>query len=135
VTGKPFKKLKVSPPISEEVTAEMLIEKQQEDLSLAKIRQLVKTGGEKVSPNGSRHRYVKVKGVIYREFSSPQVEFGNTFKQVVVPTEYRKHVLKLAHESILGGHQGAKKTCDKVISNCTWPGICADITRYCQSCD
>ena len=44
-------------------------------------------------------------------------------------------MLKLAHESVLGGHQGTKKTYDKVMSDFTWPGTHADITRYCQSCD
>ncbi|XP_033095865.1 uncharacterized protein LOC117100326 [Anneissia japonica] len=57
------------------------------------------------------------------------IEFGNTFKQVVVPKAYREHVLRIAHESILGGHQGSKKTRDKVMSNFTWPGMLADVTR------
>ena len=43
--------------------------------------------------------------------------------------------MHLAHESISGGHLGIKKTTDKVISNFYWPGIQADIRRYCQSCD
>ena len=132
---KPFKKLKVTSPIGEEVTAEMLHEKQQEDPTLRKIRQLAQTGEQKVSKNGSTHKYVITKGIIYRENSSPQVEFGNNFRQVVVPVDYRNHVLKLAHESVLGGHQGTKKTYDKVMSDFTWPGMHADITRYCQSCD
>ncbi|PIK60000.1 hypothetical protein BSL78_03079 [Apostichopus japonicus] len=132
---KPFKKLKVSSPIGEEVTADMLREKQQQDPTLEKIRQLAETGDDKVSKNGSTHKYVKSSGILYREFSSPRVEFGNRFRQVVVPVDYRDHVLKVAHESILGGHQGSKKTRDKVMSDFTWPGMQADVTRYCQSCD
>jgi hypothetical protein len=132
---KPFKKLKVTSPLGEEVTAIMLRQKQLEDPTLGKVRQLAQTGEQKVSKNGSTHKYVKSNGIIYREFSSPQIEYGNTFRQVVVPVDYRKHVLKLAHEAVLGGHQGSKKTRNKVMSDFTWPGMQADITRYCQSCD
>ena len=41
--------------------------------------------------------------LIYRQFSSPNVEFGKTFIQLVAPQQYRKMVMKLAHESILSG--------------------------------
>ena len=34
-------------------------------------------------------------------------------KQVVVPSEHRKGVMSLAHESIVGGHLAAKKTIDR----------------------
>ena len=43
--------------------------------------------------------------------------------------------MRMAHETILGGHQGPKKTIDRVLTNFFWPGITADITRYCRSCD
>jgi hypothetical protein len=56
-------------------------------------------------------------------------------KQVVVPKELRSQVMSLAHESIMGGHLGVKKTFDKVTTSFYWPGIHGDITRFCQSCD
>ena len=40
-----------------------------------------------------------------------------------------------AHESIVGGHMGIKKTTDKIQSAFYWPGIQGDVTRYCKSCD
>lgn len=43
--------------------------------------------------------------------------------------------MKMAHEAILGGHQAAKKTNDRISTNFYWPGMGADIRRYCQSCD
>ncbi|XP_072022131.1 uncharacterized protein [Amphiura filiformis] len=79
--------------------------------------------------------FIIEKGVLYRQFQAPNVEFGDTFKQVVVPQTFRTQVMKLAHESILGGHQGPSKTSDKVLSNFYWPGAQADIRRYCHSCD
>ena len=41
----------------------------------------------------------------------------------------------LAHESMMGGHLGVKKTMDKIQASFYWPGIHGDITRYCRSCD
>lgn len=71
--------------------------------------------------------------LLFPKLQSPRVEFGDAFYQVVVP--YDLKVMKLTHESILGGHQGTKRTLDKVSTNFYWPGIDADIGRYCQSCD
>ena len=56
-------------------------------------------------------------------------------KQIVVPEIYQKQVMKLAHESIVGGHLGVKKTVDRITSNFHWPGVVADVTRFCRSCD
>ena len=41
----------------------------------------------------------------------------------------------LAHESMMGGHLGVKKTMGKIQASIYWPGIHGDITRYCRSCD
>ena len=73
--------------------------------------------------------------LIYRQFSSPNVEFGKIFIQFVVPQQYPKMVMKLAHESILSGHLAVKRTIQKVLSEFFWPGIASDIKRFCQSCD
>ena len=55
-------------------------------------------------------------------------------KQVVVPSEHRKHVMSLAHESIVCGHLAAKKTIDRITTSFHWPGITSDVTRLCRSC-
>ena len=52
--------------------------------------------------------------------------------QVVVPSKYRKQVISLAYESIVGGHLGVKKTTDRISSSFHWPGITSDITRFCR---
>ena len=44
-------------------------------------------------------------------------------------------MIKLAHEFIVGGHLGAKKTVDRITSNFHWPGVVADVARFCRSCD
>ena len=132
---KPFKPLITAPAAEEIVTAELLKQKQNSDPTLSKPREMATTGEMINGKNGSTTRYYVDKGILYREFISPKVEYGNRFRQVVVPIEYRRHVLQIAHESILGGHQGATKTGDKIRENFHWPGIGADIRRYVQSCD
>ncbi|KAJ8050336.1 hypothetical protein HOLleu_03495 [Holothuria leucospilota] len=134
IESQGLRKLKVSSPIPN-VTPDMLSTEQEKDVTLKKCRELAKSGEVMESKNGSSHRYVKENGILFREFQSPKVEFGNVVKQVVVPKCYRDYVMKVAHESILGGHQGSSRTYDKVRSSFIWPGLHADITRYCQSCD
>ena len=48
-------------------------------------------------------------------------------QQVVVPNGLRNKVMALAHDSILGGHLGTKRTVDKVLSNFFWPGVGSDV--------
>ena len=43
--------------------------------------------------------------------------------------------MKLAHDSIMSGHQGVKKTTERVTVHFFWPGVHGDVTRYCRSCD
>jgi len=43
--------------------------------------------------------------------------------------------MKLAHESIMSGHQGVKKTYERTVAHFFWPGIHGDVERYCRSCD
>ena len=57
------------------------------------------------------------------------------FVQLVVQQQYRKTIMKLAHESIMCGHFVVKRTIQKVMSEFFWPGISSDIKRYCRSCD
>ena len=56
-------------------------------------------------------------------------------KQIVVPKPLRKRIMSLAHEAIVGGHLGTKKTTDRITANFHWPGIDGDVRRFCQSCD
>jgi len=55
--------------------------------------------------------------------------------QLVVPVPLREKVMKLAHDGIMSGHQGVKKTYDKVVAYFFRPGVHGDVVRYCHSCD
>ena len=70
--------------------------------------------------------------VLYSIF---QNKLHGEVRQIVVPEIYRKQVMKLAYESIVGGHLGAKKIVDSITSNFHWPVVVADVTRLCRSCD
>ena len=56
-------------------------------------------------------------------------------KQLAVPLGLRDNVMSLGHYSIMSGHQGIKKTYDRITTEFYWPGIHADVQRYCRSCD
>jgi len=79
--------------------------------------------------------YEEKSGVMYRVYTKPSVNDGKPIRQVLVPTSLRSQVMKTAHDSILGGHLGVKKTTDRILAAFYWPGILGDINRFCKSCD
>ena len=79
--------------------------------------------------------YFKRNGLLYRKFSTPNVEQGKIFEQLIVPEQYRELVMQLAHESILTGHLSVTNSVHKVLSEYYWPGIYKDVKRFVQVCD
>ena len=71
------------------------------------------------------------KGLIYRQFTLR----GKTTSQLVVPSSLTDRVMTLAHESLMAGHLGIRKTNDRVMAEFFWPGVCGDVTRFCKSSD
>lgn len=58
----------------------------------------------------------------------------DTVYQFVVPVGWRRHVLELAHEHLWSGHLGVAKTYNRVLRHFFWPGMKADVARYCRTC-
>ena len=112
-----------------------VIRAQEEDDRLKEVRNRLATGVKKTACNGDIHWYEKHAGLIYRMFQSPRVADSKVHRQLLVPSSIRDHVLRLAHDSIFGGHQGIRKTKAKVLLDFYWPGVQADVARYCRSCD
>ena len=110
-----------------------LIQAQREDESLKSCRKLAEGGDRKTSKQGNSSWFMHKKEVLYREYIDA-TPGSDVITQVVVPTKYRNQVMNLAHESILGGHLGSKKTCEKILMHFFWPGMHADVLRYCRSC-
>ena len=62
--------------------------------------------------NRGETKFVRKKGLLYRQFTK-----GNKVTlQLVIPVGFREKVLRLAHETLLAGHLGIKKTLDRVVS-------------------
>ena len=55
--------------------------------------------------------------------------------QLVLPTQCREIVLKLAHSIPLAGHLGRDKTTKRVLQHFYWPTVHRDIAEYCRRCD
>ncbi|KAI0222643.1 hypothetical protein LSAT2_026109, partial [Lamellibrachia satsuma] len=71
--------------------------------------------------------------VLFRLFHPNKSE--NIQKQLVVPHKFRQQVLQIGHETLLSGHQGTKKTLQRIMLNFYWPGISGEVKRFCASCD
>ena len=111
------------------VGKEQLISLQQQDKTLKKLfEKAQKAEQEKNSDSEFR---LKSK-ILYRHCKSHE---GKTVTQVVLPHSLREKVMKLAHDTVMSGHQGCKKTKDRIWSNFWWSGMGDDVKRYCRSCD
>ena len=129
---KKYRKLKIPDQIINE-DKEALKKAQAIDGNLANIRSRVKSGKVTVSRglNRGQTKFVERKDLLYREFTK-----GNKVTlQLVVPEGFREKVMRLAHETMMSGHLGTKKTLDRVVAEFFWPGICGDVARFCKSCN
>ncbi|XP_063613940.1 uncharacterized protein LOC134787153 [Penaeus indicus] len=105
---------------------------QREDKTLNKLREYAES--KKVfsgKSEGESHSFVVKRGALYRRVQRTQ----QVTEQLVVPESFRDAVIGLAHDSLMGGHLGIKKTTTRIQSNFFWPGMCVEIARYCRSCD
>ncbi|XP_070208315.1 uncharacterized protein [Littorina saxatilis] len=68
---------------------------------------------------------VKAK-ILYRVFQHARVNDGKPLRQVLVPQPLRRQVMEVAHDSIMGGHLGVKKTSDRIQAAFYWPGLHTD---------
>ena len=106
-----------------------LIRLQEEDQAIMKLADAT----EPKKRGNKSARFEKRQGVIYRIYEDGSQ--GTCVRQVVLPQRLRNYVMSIAHDSIMGGHQGIRKTRDKVISNFYWPGVEGDVARFCRSCE
>ena len=112
------------------VTKNQLMQLQEEDESLDKF----KNSSEAVIRKGYEVSYRKKRGLWYRIRKRADSKDEKT-NQILVPKKLRRKVMELAHDSMLGGHMGIKKTEDRILSNFFWPGMHQDVASYCRSCD
>lgn len=108
-----------------------LVKLQKEDSTLERFFNSMEVKEKK----GCTTRFVVRNNILYREYTNPKSNNGKPVKQLMVPSSLRKEVLLKAHDCIMSGHLGVKKTTDRVLSNFFWPGLNGDVMRFCQSCD
>ncbi|XP_067950510.1 uncharacterized protein [Watersipora subatra] len=114
-----------------EVNREDLIKSQREDDSLKRLYDAT----EAITKGKQQTRFMVKKDILYREYYHPGYNSGQPIKQVVVPKTLRVAVMRHAHDSLLSGHLGIRKTTDRILTNFFWPGLHDEVTRFCRSCD
>ncbi|XP_069139803.1 uncharacterized protein [Argopecten irradians] len=130
-----YRPLKVPQMLEDLGDVENLKKEQKGDESLSKMRKLAEEENVVERDDGGKSIVYYHKGLLYRKFHSPRISNGKTFRQLIVPRKFRQTILKLAHDSIMAGHQGAKRTASRVMTEFFWPGLQSDVVRYCRSCD
>jgi hypothetical protein len=101
---------------------------QKEDTTLANI-------WENLKETDNYKNYVIKNGFLYRNVARNRIGETEVVSQLVVPKQLRNTVLKISHESILGGHFSHKKTLDKIYACFTWPNCSKDTKCFTSSCD
>ena len=122
--------LAIIKPSELEVTPTQLAEWQEQDDSLGRVRKLAEEG-KAVTSGNSLVEFCRKKGILYRVYRKG----GSQMTQLVVPKPIRETVVRLAHDPPMGGHLGSKKTLERIWGTFYWPGLCAQVRRYCESCE
>ena len=107
----------------------------QYQLTDGKLRHLCALADAKAPPKQQgtgQVQFVWKRHLLYRSYVD---RTGVESQQLVVPRELRDKVLQVAHDIPMSGHLGTKKTQDQVWNHFYWTGLCADVKRYCASCD
>jgi len=79
----------------------------------------------------NRVSFVIADGILYRHFAGDE----EVVKQIVVPGPLRSAVLCAAHDGIMAGHCGVRRTLRRVLLRFYWPGVRCAVKDYCQTCD
>ena len=103
---------------------------QKDDVSLETCFQLAQSGEEKTLGAAKYTFYLK-EDVLYREFKDDR----KTLHQIVVPTTLRPSLLTAAHDQLLAGHCGVRRTLNRILQKFFWRGINTDVRKYVQTCD
>ena len=111
-----------------------IVEAQKTDLELAPLFAQALEGeeSEKVS-----RCFVVQDGLLLRKWRDPLVRSDDSSGQryqIVAPKELRDHVLVLAHDNIMSGHLGVKKTKARVLQHFWWPRVSRDVAQYVRTC-
>lgn len=76
-------------------------------------------------------RLVIYSGMLYRKYQINDKES----LQLIIPTKYRTEVMSLNHDIPTAAHLGWKAGLSRISQDFYWPGVKADVQKYCQACD
>lgn len=102
-----------------------LVIEQQADFTLGSLFGSALSGG-----GGS---YLLVDGLLVRKWLPHRENLvGDPVFQVVVPTKFRKQVLRKSH--VQSGHLGVQRTVDLIRKHFFWPRLKQDVYKYIRTC-
>ncbi|XP_066982814.1 uncharacterized protein [Macrobrachium rosenbergii] len=85
----------------------------------------------------TKPRFGIVRGLLYR-FSRPATDDVNKtgrVEQIIVPSQFRKSVLELAHTNFFSGHLGMLKTFHSLARYFWWPGMKLSVKQFIRECE
>ncbi|KAK3083019.1 hypothetical protein FSP39_011806 [Pinctada imbricata] len=74
-----------------------------------------------------------LKGMMYRQNFSDDGQPKQM--QLIIPAQYKSHILQYFHDLPSGGHLGAEKTLSRVRNSFYWPRMKKEVEEYCKHCD
>ena len=117
-------------PHAVDITAGQLRVLQEADASLDEARKLARD-----HPCSTGVGFFLRDGLLHRRWTAGgQNRQEPAIEQLVLPTECRKVMLKLAHDIPLSGHMGKEKTAKRILQQFYWPTLYRDVAAYCRSC-
>ncbi|XP_071499059.1 uncharacterized protein [Diadema antillarum] len=125
--SRPSKGLTVADPIDNVRSSEFLRE-QKDDESLRPLWQKI---GQ---VDNSKYKFVCEQGFLLRQ-KKDESNQGIGPKLLVVPKPRMNEIMRVAHDSLLGGHLGINNTLSKIQTQFCWPGMSEDVANFCRSCD
>ena len=96
---------------------------QTSDASLQHWFQLCKSGD---------NRFCMHNGILYK--TAPDWKLDTRNKLLVLPESYRPEVIRAAHDSPSGAHQGARKVIERIDKVFAFPGMSKQVRSYIRSC-
>jgi hypothetical protein len=112
--------------------------------SLAKLKKEQQVDAESklitsklINSTNSSGNYKLLDGILYRVLTRKGESPQETKKVSVpyIPTELRKEVLQIFHDSPEAGHFGVKKTKRAIRNRVFWPNMMKEIHQYVQTCE
>ena len=70
----------------------------------------------------------------WRPLDARPDEDWRAVEQIVLPKEYHREILHLAHDPLLAGNLGINKTYHRILQHFFWPGLKSDVKSFCKSC-